>query len=279
MRFNIDEYAYLSSAIHRWEPHYKLLSLLSLIFAFASIQSLVLIPPILMITIVFFVVSKLPTKFLYDRLHYPGYFILGMVSLLPWISGETILWQWQFLTLRQEGLMSTLLITGRFFSIVTLSLVLFSTTPFLVTVKTLRSLGIPSLLVEMLLLTYRYLFELTATLQTMQRSMQLRGFNSWKKKTNLFDRGWRNSKQWADLIGTLLIRSYEQSDRIIQAMRLRGYGRSQLPIKLFWRDPLHFARDRKDFIAFLIVTSLAFSLIVLNIWLIQGGSAGLQPVL
>ncbi|MFZ4666358.1 MAG: cobalt ECF transporter T component CbiQ [Prochlorotrichaceae cyanobacterium] len=266
MRFNIDEYAYRSSAIHRWEPHYKFLSVLSLIFAFASIQSLLLIPPILIITIVFFVLSKLPIRFLYDRLHYPGYFILGMVGLLPWISGETILWQWQFLTLRQEGLMSMALITGRFFSIVTLSLILFSTTPFLVTVKTLRSLGMPALLVDMLLLTYRYLFELAATLQTMQRSMQLRGFSLSRNSPHLFDRGWRNSKQWAALIGTLLIRSYEQSDRIVQAMRLRGYGRSQLKVRRFWQDPLHFASDIKDLIAFFIVTSLALLLIVLNIW-------------
>ena len=271
MKFNIDEYANLSSPIHHWEPHYKFISFIILVCAFASVQTLVLIPVILSIAIVFLISSGLPLRFLPDRLHYPGYFILGVVVFLPWISGETILWQWHFLALRQEGLSSAVLIIGRFLAIVTLSLIIFSTTPFLITVQTLRSLGIPPLLVDMLLLTYRYIFDLAITVQTMQRSMQLRGFNANTNDHSFRDR-WSHirqlSQQWAALTGTLLIRSYEQSDRIYQAMRLRGYGSPELGSHSgFWSTFFTAKRQLSDRLALLLIMGLAIGLISLNFYL------------
>jgi cobalt/nickel transport system permease protein len=59
---------------------------------------------------------------------------------------------------------------------------------------------------------------------TMQQAMRLRGFRShsrskWFRRSDL--------QQFATLTGTLLIRSYEQSERVYKAMQLRGYGSSK----------------------------------------------------
>jgi cobalt/nickel transport system permease protein len=189
-----------------------------LIVTFASIRQLWLVPVMISITAFIFLMSRLPLKFLIARLHYPGWFLLAILLLMPLTTGQTILWQWGDIALRREGLLAMLLIVSRFLCILTLGLVLLGTTPFLTLVQSLRSLRLSPILTDMLLLTYRYLFEIGKTVTTMQRSMQLRGFQPQRSyHPQLL---WR----WASLIGTLLVRSYEQSERVYKAMRLRGYG-------------------------------------------------------
>ncbi len=217
MKLTIDRYAYLKSPIHRWSQKYKIVGLLGLIFAFSFIRSLVLLPIIITITIIIFSLSRLPLSYLISRLRYPGYFILAVVFLLPFVAGNTVIWQWGWLNLRLEGCQEALLIVVRFFCILTVSLVLFGTSTILNSIKGLRGLGLPQVILDMTLLTYRYLEELGEMLKTMQRAMKLRGFNP-----HLFN--CRQLKMLTHLVGSLIVRSYERSTRIYQAMILRGYG-------------------------------------------------------
>ena len=217
MKLTLDRYAHLQSPMHRWQQKYKLVGLLGLIFAFSFIRSLVLLPIIIGITIIIFAASRLPLSYLISRLRYPGYFILAVVFLLPFVAGDTIIWQWGWLNLRWEGCQETLLIVVRFFCILTVSLVLFGTATILNSIKGLRGLGLPQVILDMTLLTYRYLEELGEMLKTMQRAMRLRGFNP-----HLFN--YRQIEILTRLIGSLIVRSYERSTRIYQAMILRGYG-------------------------------------------------------
>ena len=217
MKLVLDKYAYLDSPIHRWQHSYKLIGLLSLIFAFAFIQSLWLLPAIVGITTVLFACSKLPVSFLLTRLRYPSWFIGAVVLFLPFVSGDTVILHLGHLTLKQEGCEDALLISVRFFCILTVSLVLFGTAPFLSSIKSMRSLGLPPVIVDMTLLAYRYLEELGEMLTTMQRAMKLRGFQPQSLNR-------RYLQIFAQLTGTILVRSYERSLRIYQAMILRGYG-------------------------------------------------------
>ena len=217
MKLAIDRYAYLTSPIHRWQQRYKLIGLLGLIFAFSFVESIALLPVIIIISTVFFVLSNLPLRYLISRLRYPGWFILAVVFLLPFTVGNTTIWQWNGFSINQEGCLTALLIVVRFFCILTLSLVLFGTAPFLDSIKALRSLGLPKAIVDMTLLSYRYLEELGETLSTMQKAIKLRGFNNHKLNR-------RYLHVIASLVGSLFVRSYERSNRIYHAMILRGYG-------------------------------------------------------
>ncbi len=234
IKLNFDQYAQLQSPIHRWDPRYKLIGLVALIFSFAAIEDLMLLPLMILVTISVFTLSQLPLPFLWQRLRYPGVFLVWITLLLPFVSGETILWQWGILTLRQEGSLATLLIASRFLCTLTLGFVLLGSTPFLALVGAMRSLGLPPILTDMTLLAYRYLDQIGADWKQMQLAMRLRGFRHQAGSQGWFSVNGRDLYCLATLSGTLLIRSYEQSERVYKAMRLRGYGSpaAAAPLKL-----------------------------------------------
>jgi cobalt/nickel transport system permease protein len=257
MKLALDRYAYLNSPIHRWQQNYKLVGLLSLIFAFAFIQNLWLLPVIICITLVIFLLSKLPFRFLLSRLRYPSWFIVAVVIFLPFLAGDTPIFDWGYLTIKAEGCRDAILISVRFFCILTVSLVLFGTASFLSSVRSMRKLGVPSVIVDMTLLSYRYLEELGEMLTTMQRAMRLRGFQA--KGMN-----YRQLETFARLTGSILVRSYERSLLIYQAMILRGYGSK---IGFSNNQKYQNSSDRYSLLATLITIITAICLILIEIFL------------
>ncbi|MEC4804505.1 MAG: cobalt ECF transporter T component CbiQ [Jaaginema sp. PMC 1079.18] len=246
MKLALDRYAHLDSPIHRWEQRSKLVALLTLILAFALIEDLRLMPGMAIVTGILLGLSRLPLGFVLHRLRYPGLFITAVVIFLPFVAGETVLWQWQGLRLYQEGCVAVLAIATRFTCIMIVSLVLFGTAPFLTSIRALRALGLPPIVVDMMLLSYRYIEEFGQTLTTMQRAMRLRGF-----QVNRLNR--RNLDCLAGLAGSLLIRSYERSQRVYEAMILRGYHSSSRGRQQVWLKPMR----ATDAIALAIIVSIA----------------------
>ncbi|NJN76706.1 MAG: cobalt ECF transporter T component CbiQ [Synechococcaceae cyanobacterium RL_1_2] len=165
-----------------------------------------------------YLISRLPWSLLVQRLRYPGLFVTGLVALFPLVVGSTVLGQWGLITIYQEGLWAAIGIIIKFFSLSTITVIILGTTQFHQTIEALGNLGLPTILKDMTLLCCRYLDELVDNLQTMQRAMKLRGFDRRPKLS------WSTLKILAGLLANLLIRSYERSEFIYQAMILRGYG-------------------------------------------------------
>lgn len=253
-KFALDTFAYIDSPIHRWSTQYKIIGLLTLIFAFSFVRDIRLVLPMLFVTGLYYFAAKLPKEFLFSKLKYPGFFLLGIILMLPFQSGNTILWEWSIIKLRQEGCLAVVLITTRFVSIFTLGLVLFGTSPFLQTIYAMRNLGLPMIMTDMLLLTYRYLYQLGDDLEKMQHAMALRGFclNNKLPKIQVL-------QQLAALIGSLLIRSYEQSERVYAAMRLRGYGLQTRDMK---QTP---KKEYKGFVLMWLTVFISISFVVAEI--------------
>lgn len=253
MKFGLDEYAHLNSPLHRWDPRYKLVGLLVLIFGFSAIRDLRLLPAMILVTSLLFLASQLPRTFLITRLKLPGFFLLALVLILPFASGQTELWRLGPLTLRQEGLVSMVLIVCRFVCIITVSLILFGTAPFLTSIKAMRALRLPDILADMILLTYRYLFEISDHLTTMRTAIRMRGFDG-----HVFSR--RNLNILASLVGSLLVRSYEQSERVYKAMVLRGYGSGVMAPDLF-------QAQQRDFVLTGVMVVITVVMLVGQLWL------------
>jgi len=253
MKLALDKYAHLSSPIHRWEQRSKLLALFALIFAFAFVKQWQLLPMMFAVTSILFLTSRLPFSFLLSRLRYPGLFLVGLTLFLPFAVGDTILLNLGWVSLKQEGCLTLLVLATRFICILTIGLVGFSTAPFLTSVKAMRSLALPGVIVDMTLLAYRYLEAFGETLATMQRAMKLRGF----QRTPSGRRSYRRTlRQLARLAGTLLIRSYEQSERVYRAMILRGYGSDRARQRQRFSLQMGVADARKFFPVVLVAASL-----------------------
>ncbi|MDK2920268.1 MAG: cobalt/nickel transport system permease protein [Candidatus Petromonas sp.] len=218
MNIYTGKFAGLDTTIHRWEPRAKFIGLMILIFSFSFINSLMLLPVMILISTLIFIASKLPFSFLLRRLSIPSFFVIAMGIFLIFFSKGTIMFKLGPLALKREGITAMILITVRFFCILTIIVTLFETTPFLTIIKVMNSLGIPSILTDMIMFTYRYIFLVIENLLNMQMAMRLRGFRN------------RNLKDivcLSSLVGSLFIRSYEQSERIYYAMVLRGYEQSE----------------------------------------------------
>lgn len=254
MKLLLDQYAYLDSYIHRWQPQPKFIALISLIFAFAFIQNLVFLPAIILITSILYLSSNLPFHFLLSRLRYPGIFIVAVIILLPFFVGNTVIFSLGFLSIKLEGCLLVILVVTRFICIFTISLILFGTSPFLTTLKTLKSFGLSPIISDMMLLTYRYLEEFGDRLITMERALKLKGFHGHNLSR-------RNLKIIGNLIGSLLVRSYDQSKLVYQAMILRGYGYNNKST----RQKINQSTiNIKHWLACGIVVMMSLSLIILN---------------
>ena len=256
------------SPIHRWEPRSKLVGFGVLVFAVAWVEDLRLLPFLWAIGAILYALSRLPLALLLKRCRYPSLFLIGVVLFLPFFSGETVLWQLGGLSLRQEGCLAVLRIASRFGTILTLSLVLLETSSVLSLIRALSALGLSPILADMALLAYRYLFGLEEQLTRMQTAMRLRGFQPRQLSR-------RNLKVLAALAGSLLVLSYEQSERVYQAMVLRGYGsaaiaRQQQTSRSGWgrfaaglqQGWQELRRDRLSAIALLLSCLAATSLIL-----------------
>lgn len=96
----------------------------------------------------------------------------------------------------------------------------------------LRRLGLPRILTELLLFVYRYLFVIVGEAEDMQRARLAR--SGGRRGLPL--------RVWADVTGTLLVRSVDRAERIYGAMLARGY-RGRMPERRAqqrwqWRDTL-----------------------------------------
>ena len=130
-------------------------------------------------------------------------------------NGETVMFTIGPFEIKEEGFLLMVVILARFLCIITLVVILLETTSLLTIVGVMAFYKVPSLLTEMILFSYRYYFQVTDTLFSMQTAMKLRGFKG---------KSYKDLKYLSSLIGTILIRSYEQSERVYYAMVLRGYG-------------------------------------------------------
>lgn len=219
MDLSIDRYATLQSPIHRWEARCRFVGLLSLIIACATISHIALLPVAVVLAAGCYLAAQMPLSFLFIRLRYPAAFLLVVVAVLPFVSGQTALAHIGPLTLYQEGSLQALLTAVRFGCILTLSLVLFGSAPLLTTVRTMRALGVPALLTDLMLFFLRYLSDTADLLTTRQRALRLRGLPTRRLSGRLL-------RAITALTGSMLVQSYERSERIYHAMRIRGYGQA-----------------------------------------------------
>jgi cobalt/nickel transport system permease protein len=148
------------------------------------------------------------------RLAVMNIFTLFLWCVLPFsASGETS--ALGHFGLSRQGMSLALLITCKTNAIFCLFQALTAEMPPSAAACALERLGCPDKLIFLLLVSARYVHLLLEEWQTLITAAKLRGFSP---RAGLHS--WRTS---ASLLGLLLVRSHERSQRVYDAMRLRGF--------------------------------------------------------
>jgi len=147
------------------------------------------------------------------------------------------------------GLRVALLLCLKALALVTLVLVALTTAPLSATLKAAYALHVPGLLVQLMMLTHRYIFVLGAELSRLRTALRVRGFR------NRISR--HSYRTVGHVAGTLLVRGYERAERVEQAMRCRGFdGR--------FRSLAEFRTTRADRLFFVLMAGGATALLLLD---------------
>lgn len=118
------------------------------------------------------------------------------------------------LTIYREGLQTGVLLLARVVAGVSLLILLSAVTGFPRLAAALGSLGLPAVLVDLLLMTFRYIFVLGEEAERLRRAARVRlGFAGWRRALNTT----------AALAGMVLWRAYDRSENVYRAMVARGY--------------------------------------------------------
>ncbi len=250
MHVDIDKYAKLKSIIHNWDARFKIVCLSILILSFTLIQKKLLFPVMIIIPLVLAFIAKLPIFFILVRLRLAITFFIIVLIFLPLGYGDSVMCYIIGINIYYDGFYLALAIISRGIAIIITVIVMFGTAPFDISMRALYSLRMPATLISLILFTYRYIFLYMDNLRKMNNALILRGF---KKKLRL-----NSIKIISILASTLLIRSYEQAERIYNAMILRGYqGR------LLLKHP--FRVSISDLVLAFIIVNIAVLLVYLEV--------------
>jgi cobalt/nickel transport system permease protein len=229
------------SVVSRLDPRWKLAALLFAAGIAATLHTLPAVGCALVAALLLAFVARLPPRWFFERLAALAVFLALFTLPLPWLlDGNGPGWSFGPVHFSLHGLAVALLLSAKAVTIVTLFLVVQATAPLETTLKAAHALRVPGLLVQLGLLSYRYLFVLADELARLRIALRVRGYRN---------RANRHSYRTAGHVaGTLLVRGYERAERVSQAMRCRGFDGQFRSLTAFTTSP-------SDVLAFLLVTA------------------------
>jgi len=231
--------------LHSWDPRVKIVSISILILSIVLLQDLRVAFLGLALAIILVFLSKIPFSFVFVHLRWVLFFVLALFIIISLTVPGNLLVRLSFLSISREGFKLSLLISLRAISAVLLIFPMIGTTRFNLTLKALQKIKIPDKLIQLLVFTYRYIFLFLDEEKRIFIGANSRG---WVRKTNL-----SSLKTMGNLVGMLLVHSFERTERIRDAMVSRGYnGRLKILDE--------FTLSYKDFIKASLIIALALLL-------------------
>lgn len=201
--------------LDRFDPRLRLLCALLFALTAVSLQQLPLLLVCLLTGLLLAWQSGLRIGALLRRLlMLEGFMLLLLLTLpftVPGESGFSI----GPLSASWEGLQRALQILLRANAVVLVLLSLIGTLEPVILGHALGQLGLPNKLVHLFLLSVRYIGVLFLEYRRLRTAMRARGFVAGSNRHTWRSFGW--------LLGMLLVRSLERSQRVLKAMKCRGF--------------------------------------------------------
>jgi cobalt/nickel transport system permease protein len=228
------------SLLSRLDPRWKLAGLLICAAVAATLHTLPVAATALAASLFLALLARLPLRWFLQRLGAAALFFGLFAVPLPWLlPGEGPF------GMSWHGIEAALLLTAKASTLVTLVLTAQATAPLETTFKAARALHIPGLLVQLVLLAYRYVFVLADELRRLRIALRVRGYRNRMNRHSYRTAG--------HVAGMLLVRGYERAERVGQAMRCRGFDGQ-------FRSLTAFSTRPADVAAFLLLTASAAAL-------------------
>jgi cobalt/nickel transport system permease protein len=244
MTLTLEQLPNPDSPLCRLDARWKLAALTLALLVVATLQTLPAATAAWAGSVLLAVAGRLPVRWCLTRLGAVAVFLLLFVILLPFLLREGRAWDLGPIRL-PYGLVVALLLCLKALAVVTLTLVLLATTPLHVTLQAAHALWVPGLLVQLAMLTFRYIYVLSAELARLRIALRVRGYRNRANR--------HSYRTVGHVAGTLLVRGYERAERVGQAMRCRGFDGQ-------FRSLVEFHTRAVDWLFFLLVVGSAAAL-------------------
>lgn len=225
-----------NSPIGRIDARWRLAALLMSAAAFSLLHTCLAGALAFLASQIVVILARLPWKWYAARLGGIATFLVFFVLLLPFLhDGQSERIHWGPMSVSSAGLTLGLLICLKALAIVSIMLTIIGSASLNDTLKAAHALKVPGLLIQLALLSFRYVYVVSSELARLRVALRVRGYRN---------RANRHSYRTAGHVaGTLLVRGYERAERVGQAMRCRGFDgrfRSLRDFRTRFRDVVFF---------------------------------------
>jgi cobalt/nickel transport system permease protein len=239
------------SVVHRIDPRLRIVTALGLSVVIAVSGRFATLGVGAGVAVLLAFAARLPVRPVLKRLAALNAFVLLLAILLPPAMPGRELFRVGSLVYTQEGLARAGAIALKANTIVLAFTALLSTLEVVTLGHALSHLRLPDKLVVLFFFTVRYLEELHHEVRRLRGAMKVRGF---RPRMNM-----HTYRSYGQLVGMLLVRSFDRSERILAAMKCRGFRG-----EFYLLD--HFHTHRRDAV-FACVAVLALVALVWMEWL------------
>lgn len=203
------------------------------------------------------IATQLPLKEVFRRTFLIEIPVLLILLPLPFITETPLfvnfsVWEWSLRISIPELMRIAALMLRSWLLIFSMVIFTMTTAPDVV-FSSLTSFGVPSVLINIILLMWRYLSLFMDLAHTMADARALRSISSVKDIHSRLSRTGLNIKYRGAMIGSMFVRAYERSERVYQAMLLRGFDGSVRAIHSSSLQTAHFMQ-----IVFLLLAGFCF---------------------
>lgn len=223
----------MKSPVHVWDPRVKIPMLLIMAFTIGLLKDVRVAVIGLGFSLVLVAISRIPVSFVLRRLRWLFIFLVPFAIVMPLTVPGRDIWRYSSLSVSYEGLWLASLILLKAIAIVLLIFPMFGTAPFHTSMKALQRLRFPARFVQIILFTYRYIFVFFEEIRRMSNAGKTRGFESRTR--------WHTFRTIGNFIAVLLVRSFERTERLYNAMISRGYTGKLVTLSTFrmtYRDSI-----------------------------------------
>jgi len=219
----------LTPLLDRIDPRGRILAALAFALLTAVSNRPVTVLAALAVAVLCTTMSGLGPAMVVRRMTPVNVFMLMLIALMPLGSGGREIGRLGPLSYGEDGLYLALTIAVKGNTIVLMLVAMLGSLDINTVGHAMNHLRVPDKLIHLLLFTVRYLDVLRREYGRLSAAMRLRGF---QPRANM-----HTYRTYGHLIGMLLVRSLDRSERVVAAMKCRGFRGH-----FYLLDHFHFSR-------------------------------------